>query len=90
MPKVSNAGTDSTKKTPENKENHYLAVSIPVLCNTSYFYATLVLYVLLGTVLCFSLNQVREDMKVHAEGETHSSMKNKIEVCLCALKSKMA
>lgn len=85
FPKVSNAGSDSTKKTLENKENHYLTISIPVLCNTFYLYATLVHYVLLGTVLCFSLNQVRENMKVHAEGETHSSMKNKIKRCVSGL-----
>jgi len=86
LPKVSNAGSDSTKKTPENKEKNYLAVSIPVLCNNFNFYPTLLHYVLLGTVLCFSLHQLRENMKVHAEGEDHSSMKNEIKRCVFALR----
>lgn len=37
LPKVSNVGSDPTKKTPKKRENLYLSFSIPVLCNTFYF-----------------------------------------------------
>lgn len=51
--------------------------SVPGLCNIFFLCAILVSYVLLGTVPCFPLNQVRDDIEVQGEGETHLSMKNK-------------
>lgn len=57
LPKVSNAGSDLTKKTPEKREHLHLTFSIPVLCNTFSFWVTLVCDVLLGTKLSFSLRR---------------------------------
>lgn len=63
LPKVSNAGSRSITKTPENKENHYLAVSIPALRNTSYFYVTPVHFdVVRNSALLFESREVQKFM----------------------------